>query len=926
MSDLKNLYDDIAQQAWKHRLTHPEIPHYLRDNIRFDLFDWQRTAIENLITFNMIKERNNDHDATHLMFNMATGSGKTLVMASLILYYYKQGYRYFLFFVNQNNIVDKTENNFVNPHHNKYLFTDKIVIDDRPVNVTKVDKFGPQTRDIQIKFTSIQQLYNDIHITKENQTTLSELNKLDIVMLADEAHHLNALTKAQETRETQVDLNLLEEMDGRTGKKDIERKGWEHTVIELVLNKNRQYENNRNVLLEFTATLPDNDAVADKYADKTIIKFGLKEFLAKGFTKEINLISTTLDKQQRILLALLFAWYRHKIALKYNIANFKPVMLFRSKTIDESRQDYEEFLSLVGSIKGDDLRFIEQALDVDAFSNGNMTDIHQQGVSRTEQMLRFIKSNDIRYPNIADWIKQNYQDRNVVITNSKSNSTKTEKTDVDVEQLLNSLEDTHNYIRAIFTVDRLTEGWDVLNLYDIVRLYQGQNTGGSSKKTPEATTKEKQLIGRGVRYYPFKYGDTLANKRKFDDNPNHELRILEELFYHTYDEESRYISHLKNELKKDGYIRDDRKQVTFDIKAGFKQSKAFKNFLVWHNERQPNPNRQQNNIDHLTDNPLTHDYNVPSMAMREEGISLSPENKDTQRLATKTATKKTLCYKVSEIEPHIFYKAINIKAQTPHSIYQFGRLRTELKINDISELYNKFLANFVLRFNVENGTEYDDIDNEHKLNAMLQLLNKIQVHLQSYDAPYIGSDFTASKLADIFAAPKTKIISQDSPSIDMSDKKWFILDNFYGTDEEQALVDFIENHFGNLEDNYKDIYLLRNEEVLKIYDFKSGQGFQPDFLLFMTGKDKHQDEHGAATTQYQLFIEPKGNAFIGNDNTFTTGKEGWKEAFLTEITNRYAKDKVIAEQYEHFTIIGLPFFNQNRKDIFEQAFHEQLDL
>ncbi len=33
----------------------------------------------------------------HFLFNMATGSGKTLIMAGLILYLYEQGYRNFLF-------------------------------------------------------------------------------------------------------------------------------------------------------------------------------------------------------------------------------------------------------------------------------------------------------------------------------------------------------------------------------------------------------------------------------------------------------------------------------------------------------------------------------------------------------------------------------------------------------------------------------------------------------------------------------------------------------------------------------------------------------------------------------------------------------------------------------------------------------------
>src|SRR3989338_8352483 len=41
----------------------------------------------------------------HLLFNMATGAGKTLIMAANILYLYKQGYRNFIFFTHINNIA-----------------------------------------------------------------------------------------------------------------------------------------------------------------------------------------------------------------------------------------------------------------------------------------------------------------------------------------------------------------------------------------------------------------------------------------------------------------------------------------------------------------------------------------------------------------------------------------------------------------------------------------------------------------------------------------------------------------------------------------------------------------------------------------------------------------------------------------------------
>ena len=43
------------------------------------------------------------------MFNMATGSGKTLVMAANILYLLNQGYKKILFITHQTNILNKTK-------------------------------------------------------------------------------------------------------------------------------------------------------------------------------------------------------------------------------------------------------------------------------------------------------------------------------------------------------------------------------------------------------------------------------------------------------------------------------------------------------------------------------------------------------------------------------------------------------------------------------------------------------------------------------------------------------------------------------------------------------------------------------------------------------------------------------------------------
>lgn len=232
----------------------------------------------------MIYEKDHKENPNHLLFNMATGTGKTLLMASCILHYYKQGYRKFIFFVNQNNIVDKTENNFINSNHNKYLFAEKIIVDNETVHIKKVNTFSNDNENIEIKFTTIQKLYNDIHIEKENQIYLDDLIKNDIVMLADEGHHLNADTKK---KQQELDLNI--ELKNNASKEDLEKKGWEHTVIELLLNKNGTSENNRNVLLEFTATIPNDQKVLEKYASKIIYKFDLKQFLSAGYNQRNKL-------------------------------------------------------------------------------------------------------------------------------------------------------------------------------------------------------------------------------------------------------------------------------------------------------------------------------------------------------------------------------------------------------------------------------------------------------------------------------------------------------------------------------------------------------------------------------------------------------------------------------------------------------------
>ena len=889
------------------------LPKFITDNLKYDLFEWQKSALENFLIFERIAKLTDFPDIknrpTHLLFNMATGAGKTLMMAALILYYYDKGYRHFLFFVNQNNIIDKTENNFTDTSHAKFLFKEKILHGDDIVQIKKVDTFSPNPCGIEIKFTSIQKLYNDIHTERENQTTLADLHKLKIVMLGDEAHHLNAQTKSKK----QAELDLEKEISGQTSQADIERKGWEHMVLELLLNKNG--DPSENVLLEFTATLPENAEVQEKYHDKIIAKFDLKDFLSKGYTKAINLVASTFGKKERVLHALLFAWYRHKIALRYDIANFKPVMLFRSKTIDESKADYQEFLQWVQNIQASDFAFLNRlsdSLKMDESEN-------EQGKTRTEQVLAFMREQGLEYSHIADWIRQSYQAHNVIITNSKTNKTKKEKTDEATEKLLNNLEAMDNPIRAIFTVDRLTEGWDVLNLFDIVRLYEGQNGGGSNKKsgkTANATVSEKQLIGRGVRYFPFAFEDTLPNKRKFDDDQQHDLRMLEELFYYTHDEKSRYISELKAELRKDGFISEstDKVLVKIGLKEKFAQDESFKNILIWVNKKQANPNAKANNADSLRANPQTLSFAAHgSQVLLETQFEVNEKDEQSQQIGEQTTFTQTIT--IAEMDRHIFNKALHIKGKKANYLFHFNQLQDKLDIIHRDELQTNLLKDWKIEF--LGLDESKNIGPDDKLQACLMALDKVEAHLNQSDKPFIGtSEFTAERLWKIFGEPKQKWVekSKIKQSV-IQEYDWYVMDNFIGNNLEEDLIDFIANQLADLQTNY-DVRLIRNEEVLKLANFDDGEGFMPDFILLLKDKNQSQNHQTYGFLHYQIFIEPKGGHLLKADS--------WKQQFLNKITQRYGKDRVLQKETPHYRLIGLPFFADKNENLEQYENFKQL--
>jgi type III restriction enzyme len=143
------------------------LPDNIKQNLRYEARPYQIEAFARFTYYlNKYKHR---RKPSQLLFHMATGSGKTLIMAGAIVELYKMGYRNFIFFVNTDTIIRKTKENFLNSASLKYLFAQQININNQPVSVREVDNFeSVNDNDINIHFSTIQGLHSRLNTPREN--------------------------------------------------------------------------------------------------------------------------------------------------------------------------------------------------------------------------------------------------------------------------------------------------------------------------------------------------------------------------------------------------------------------------------------------------------------------------------------------------------------------------------------------------------------------------------------------------------------------------------------------------------------------------------------------------------------------------------------------------------------------------------------
>ncbi|CDZ75670.1 putative protein [Peptoniphilus sp. ING2-D1G] len=755
---------------------------------------------------------------------------------------------------------------------NKYLFSKEIEYLGDKVKINAVDNFmglNSLSNDINICFTTTQKLHFDLLDPKENSLTYKDFEDTKIVFISDESHHVNTMTKR---------LTKDEEAD---------RNSWEYSVM------NAFHRNKDHVLLEFTATADIKDKnVRSKYLDKMIYNYPLLKFRESGYTKDFQNFATNSTLWERALMAIVMSEYRKYLFSDAGI-NIKPVVLFKSQRINDSEDFYDEFFEKLKSLSTTDL-----------------DNLYKAEIKELSSALDYFKKKDNSLMLLVNSLKDGFtKDKSIIMNGYADNTTE--------QQLqVNSLEDKDNQIRFIFAVDMLNEGWDVLNLFDIVRLYDTRQGG---KGISNYTIKEAQLIGRGARYCPFKVDESQERfKRKYDydlDNPN---RILETMYFHSRDD-SKYISELRQALIATGMEDENPIKITYEVKDSFKDSEIYKKGFVFSNRRVPKDRSNIKGLEESKKNTI-HRYTVRDSS----GVLHTLFGPD---IVLEEPAKYMLntSYKFKDIPYNILSGAAESFRELRFSVLKEKYPRLETVREFLTD--DNYLGNNVLEIVHSNKM----VTGRDIYNGLIRAFNSISSFILSLKPEYEGSRvFSPSKLSDVIKNKSIYLSSIDTSGgmgesqntnpnenyqLSLFDQDWYVYNDNFGTSEEKLFIKYFNREIKpKLEEKGVKFFLIRNERIseLAIYSFSDGERFEPDFLLFI------EKEKIDVNSNFQVYIEPKGSHLLLKDS--------WKEKFLLDISEMHEIENTIFTTNNDYIILGLPFYNEEmRKCNFENAVNKLIE-
>lgn len=845
-----------------------QTPDYIKDNLIHTYRYYQDAALR-FFHYTQTSELFRHRNIQHVLFNMATGSGKTDLMAGLILYLYQEhGYKNFLFLVNTKGVLNKTIDNLTNRSSPKYLYKVPIEIEGERVNIEAVQTF-PRTlskNTIYLKLDTVQSVASDLFTQKENAMGIEDYSRHKLVILGDEAHHYSAATKSEKEAE----------------------KSWEKTISSIL------QAHDDNLLLEFTATIDlDHPNIYEKYKDKVIYRYTLDRFIQDRYSKNVKRIQSSNSDVENMLNAVLLSEYRRRYALeKYNTF-IKPVIMFKSQRIAASNEAERKFNEMIHRLTSESLKQFLQRQEQIATEEDSET---------LTLAYQYYRENEHRLQEIVNDIKREFSPTRIINANDSDRTGMLEKGHYEA---LNSLESPNNLYRVIFAVAKLTEGWDVLNLYDIVRLSDDPKTKG----TKATTISEAQLIGRGARYYPFLLNGKRSYRRRFEDDSKDSL-LLETLHYHTINE-PQYLRNLVEALDEMNLPTGiDRKNPLLDVKVkpSFKLTHVYQSGKIYYNLTVPVPDEYYDSldkygIDNKKDIVIPHLFSAQEVGYKDRKIKGDYAN--THQVVV-TFDKRYVHKAMNRLT---FFHFENLKKYVP-----LLKSRDEFLGEKWLNLFNRTVYAIVPR-----SIEASDLTPKEKLAILETYLADVAKKIKSgYNKRRGTNKFIGYPIKDYITDYRKRVPNYDTSRLFMEDSpqqvrryviddEHFVYDSAIVNQTEKQLIDRVLERVDEWKAKYDDVYLIRMDEnmhreskkngALKLHQFGGGhkeihlEGFQPDFILYLKDAD----------FILQIFIEPKGR---------NIEEEQWKEDLLMYI-NEHETDIVFEDEVDNVKVKGVKFYTMN---------------
>lgn len=399
--------------------------------------------------------------APYIGFEMATGSGKTMLMGATVYYLNKlHGIKNFLVVTpSSTEIYKKTIRNFTkgtletiwnddvpfkfnlitgdNYQDQKDLFAKDT---DANIFIFNIDKFGTNATKTKLPWESSE--WKD-----SNGSTISLLDFLsqnELIIITDEAHH------AQSTKAKQV-INAFKP----------------------------------KAVIEFTATAVEAEKSAAKKNQTIVYKYDIKRFLEDKYGKKVRVLALPGGEQKT-------KGKKTEISdvEKYKLHTFFLVHLLKKKALNSDVKCRD--LKAIGFVKvKNEIAFSEK---IEEYIKNNLA----TETEYLEVILEKAKAEDTETTNlILEMFEQDYNSnisklqedinkaaQTAILLHSKSDKLIKKKFD-DIQK---------NDVEVVIFIDMLNEGIDMPNIYTMVII----------NDTPsEFKTSVKQIVGRGVRLNKF---------------------------------------------------------------------------------------------------------------------------------------------------------------------------------------------------------------------------------------------------------------------------------------------------------------------------------------------------------------------------------------------------------------------------------------